>query len=88
MPSGIWPSDHQQRMSAFGRGAGPEQDLKTEAVDPEPFGRRQVVTGARDAQVACRQRFHGSIIADVAPRGGGKPGAAGFGLVPGGLAVH
>jgi hypothetical protein len=39
MPCGIWPSDHQQRMSAFCGGVGPEQNVEAQAVDPEPFGR-------------------------------------------------
>jgi hypothetical protein len=58
VPCGIWPPDHQQRMSAFCGATGPEQDLKAQAVDPEPLGRPQVVARPCDTQVACRQRFH------------------------------
>ena len=82
MPCGIWPSDHQQRMSALCGSIGPEQDLKAQAVDPESFGRPQVAARTCDTQMACWQRFHGSIIADVKPPGGGtdtapaRPGAA------------
>jgi hypothetical protein len=62
MPGGPRPPGHQQRVSAFGRGVGPVQDVEAEAVDPEPLGRAQIAAGARDAQVAGGQRFHGPII--------------------------
>ncbi len=63
MPGGIWPSDDQQRTSAFCGGIGPEQDVEAQAVDPEPLGCLQVVTWTSDTQVARRQRFHCPIIA-------------------------
>src|SRR5262245_6184364 len=42
MPRCIWPSDHQQRMPALCGSIGAEQDLKAQAVNPEPLGRPQV----------------------------------------------
>ena len=67
MPHGIRPSGHQQRMPALRGSIGLEQDLKTQAVDPEPLGRPRVAARTCATQVACRQRFHSSIIAEVKP---------------------
>ena len=52
VPRGIWPPDHQQRMAALRRRVSPEQDLKAQAVDPEPLGRPQVAAGTCNTQVA------------------------------------
>jgi hypothetical protein len=38
VPGSIRPADHQQRMTAFCRDISPEQDVKSKALDPEPFG--------------------------------------------------
>ena len=54
MPCGIWPSGHQQRMTAFSRSAGPEQNVEAQAVNPEPLRCLQVMARARDTQVTCR----------------------------------
>lgn len=63
MPGSTWPSGHQQRMSAFRGRARPEQDVKAQAIDPEPLGSVEIAAGTRDAQVACWHRFHTPIIA-------------------------
>jgi len=52
-------------VPAFGGRVDPEQDVKTQAVHPEPLGRLQVVAGAGDTQVRRRRRFHSPIIAGV-----------------------
>ena len=72
------PSDHQQRLSAFGRRVGPNKTSRP-SRDPEPLARAQVAAGARDAQVACRPRFHSPIIAGARARPEQATDAGGLG---------
>ncbi len=58
----------ERGMSVFCGRAGPDQDVQTQAVHPEPLERLKIVTRTCDTQVPRRQRLHRSIIADSTSR--------------------
>jgi hypothetical protein len=66
MPGSTGPADHQQRMAAFGRVIGPEQDVEPEAPDPETFGRPQIMTRPGDTHGTRCQRLPDPILAELA----------------------